>query len=242
MLEFLEQAFGQDVLFQIECFLRIICSGICGLAIGYERKKRGKGAGIRTHLVVALAAALMMVVSKYGFSDVDKIAKDIADCRIDPSRLASQIVTGVGFLGAGMIYFHHGNVTGLTTAAGIWATSGVGMAIGSGMYFMGIATTIVIILAQMILHAKLNSSGALNEEHITFIIENTNEAVTSITTLIRNNLVKVDNMVYVPIDNNMIEISISVSGENTIYADELIKAVNQNLHIKSVKLNSEMKV
>lgn len=133
--------------------VRIIVSGICGCLIGYERKVRSKGAGVRTHCVVACAAALMMIISKYAFYDVAMQGMMLgADVRLDPSRVASTIVSGVGFLGAGTIFVHKNKISGLTTAAGIWATSGVGMAIGSGLYVVGIAATIIIVLSQVLLH------------------------------------------------------------------------------------------
>jgi len=132
---------------------RIFLAGICGMMIGLERKNRLKEAGIRTHFVVACGAALMMTVSKYAFYDVIKSGiLEGADIRLDPSRIASTIASGIGFLGAGMIFVHKNTITGLTTAAGIWATSGVGMAIGAGMYFVGIATTVIILIAQIVLH------------------------------------------------------------------------------------------
>ena len=134
---------------------RIVIAGMCGLAIGYERKNRSKEAGIRTHFIVACAAALMMIVSKYGFYDLIKMAAlDGVDVRLDPSRIASCIVSGVGFLGAGMIFVHRQTVKGLTTAAGIWATAGIGMAIGSGLYIVGIIFTLLIYFAQIILHSN----------------------------------------------------------------------------------------
>lgn len=135
--------------------VRIVVAGICGCLIGYERKVRSKGAGIRTHCVVACAAALMMIISKYAFYDVAIEGMLIgADIRLDPSRVASTIVSGVGFLGAGTIFVNKNKISGLTTAAGIWATSGVGMAIGSGLYVVGIAATIIIVLSQVLLHMK----------------------------------------------------------------------------------------
>lgn len=133
--------------------VRIIVAGICGILIGYERTVRSKGAGVRTHCVVACAAALMMIISKYAFYDVAMEGMLMgADVRLDPSRVASTIVSGVGFLGAGTIFVHKNKISGLTTAAGIWATSGVGMAIGSGLYVVGIAATIIIVLSQVLLH------------------------------------------------------------------------------------------
>lgn len=138
---------------QLEYILRIVLAGICGMIIGVERKNRSKEAGIRTHFVVACGAAIMMVVSKYAFFDV--ISKGIyegVEVRLDPSRVASTIASGIGFLGAGMIFVHKNTITGLTTAAGIWATSGVGMAIGAGLYAIGIVATVVILSAQILLH------------------------------------------------------------------------------------------
>ncbi|CAK7078899.1 MAG: hypothetical protein EUB_03953 [Eubacterium sp.] len=91
------------LLWEMELFARVVVAGICGAVIGYERQNRLKEAGIRTHLIVALGAALMMVVSKYGFSDI--IGQN--GVALDPSRIAAQIVTGVGFLGAGIIFVHN---------------------------------------------------------------------------------------------------------------------------------------
>ena len=132
--------------------LRMIIAGCCGFVIGLERKNRSKEAGVRTHAVVACASALMMVISKYGFSDT---AANIAGMRgADGARIAAQVVSGIGFLGAGMIFVHKNTITGLTTAAGVWATAGVGLAIGAGMYVVGICAAIIIVLTQIILHGN----------------------------------------------------------------------------------------
>ena len=233
---------NQEILFQLECILRIVLSGLCGLVVGYERKRRGKGAGTRTHLVVALASALMMIVSKYGFSDMAKVAAGVYDTRLDPSRLASQIVTGVGFLGAGMIYFNRGTITGLTTAAGIWATSGVGMAIGAGMYFIGILTTIIMIVAQTILHQNIRLSGIKVEEQITFVIENTDEAVNYVQNILTENNLSADNMSYNSIDNDLVEIEIYTSSVNHLTVNKLLTLTRGNTYIKSVKFNTDNKI
>lgn len=233
---------NQEIMFQLECILRIVLSGLCGLVVGYERKRRGKGAGTRTHLVVALASALMMIVSKYGFSDMAQVAADVYDTRLDPSRLASQIVTGVGFLGAGMIYFNRGTITGLTTAAGIWATSGVGMAIGAGMYFIGILTTIIMIVAQTILHQNIKLSGIKVEEQITFVIENTDEAVNYVQNILTENNLSADNMSYNSIDNDLVEIEIYTSSVNHLTVNKLLTLTRGNTYIKSVKFNTDNKI
>ncbi len=143
---------------QLQYILRILAACLCGICIGLERKNRAKEAGVRTHCVVACGAALMMIISKYAFFDL--ITGDLsggADVRLDPSRVASTIASGIGFLGAGMIFVHRNTITGLTTAAGIWATSGVGMALGAGMYTVGFAATGIIILVQVVFHMNRRS-------------------------------------------------------------------------------------
>lgn len=122
----------------LEILIKLSVSCICGLLIGLERSSKHKEAGLKTHAIVALTATLMMIISKYGFSDINKY---------DASRVAAQIVSGIGFLGAGIIFVKDENkVSGLTTAAGIWGTTGVGMAIGAGMYFLGLISSMFLIL------------------------------------------------------------------------------------------------
>lgn len=130
--------------------LRMVIAVVCGAAIGFERMKRQKEAGIRTHIIVALGSALMMIVSKYGFFDV--IVNDSVS--VDASRVAANIITGISFLGSGIIIFK-GYVKGLTTAAGVWVTSGIGMAIGAGMYGVGIMGTALLLLIQVLIHKFL---------------------------------------------------------------------------------------
>ena len=132
-----------------ECLLRIFLAALCGLVIGFERKARLKEAGVRTHLIVALGAALITIVSKYGFFDLALFAEGI---QADPTRIAAQIVSGVGFLGAGMIFMRHRTLTGLTTAAGIWTTAGIGMAVGCGLYAVSLFSTALVVLTQLMLH------------------------------------------------------------------------------------------
>lgn len=140
-------------LWDLELIGRLVLAGVCGLLIGYERQKRSKVAGVRTHCVVACAAALMMILSKYAYSDMPELYGDLV--KVDPSRIASGVVSGIGFLGAGMIFMNKKTTTGLTTAAGIWATAGVGMAVGAGMYVVGLASALIILLIQVVFH--LNS-------------------------------------------------------------------------------------
>ena len=139
--------------------IRMLISCILGIAIGFERNNRAKEAGVRTHCIVACASAMMMIISKYGFEDLLRF-ETAADVRLDPSRMAQGIVTGVGFIGAGIIYVQRSNIRGLTTAAGLWATSGIGMAIGGGMYVIGISGTMIILAAQLLLHKNSKFMGS----------------------------------------------------------------------------------
>lgn len=125
--------------------LNILLAVVLGFAIGYERKLRYKEAGIRTHTIVCAGSALIMVVSKYGFGD---------SIEADASRVAAQIVSGIGFLGAGIIIYRKHEIHGLTTAAGVWATSDIGMAADAGMYIVAAGATVVLIGVQCIFHIK----------------------------------------------------------------------------------------
>ena len=118
-----------------EMVLRLALAGVRGGVIGAEREYRGKVAGTRTHLLVALGSALMLLVSRYGFSDPG-----------DSGRVAAQIVSGIGFIGAGAIMVDRQSVHGLTTAAGIWVAAGIGMATAAGLYGLAIATTILALI------------------------------------------------------------------------------------------------
>ena len=127
--------------------LRIFVAGLMGALIGLEREYRSKEAGYRTHFLVALGSALMMIVSQYGFNDV--LEADLV--RLDPSRIAAQVVSGIGFIGAGTIILQKQIIRGLTTAAGIWATAGIGLAVGAGMYGIGIVATALVLLGLEVL-------------------------------------------------------------------------------------------
>jgi len=179
-----------DYFKEIEFLLRILLSAICGGVVGYERKNRGKGAGIRTHIIVAVASCLMMIVSQYGFADFfEFMSKKTTnfELRLDPSRAAAQIVSGVGFLGAGMIFVQKKMVTGLTTAAGVWAISGIGMAIGGGMYILGIACSVIIVIIQVILHKDIKFLKLTSEAPMTIILTEEAGAIEKITEVFNEN-------------------------------------------------------
>ena len=126
--------------------LRLLVAGILGAIIGLDREYRAKEAGYRTHFLVSLGSALIMIVSQYGFQEIIKESS----VTLDPSRVAAQVVSGIGFIGAGTIIFQKQIVRGLTTAAGIWATAGIGLAVGAGMYTISIAATLLTLAVNAI--------------------------------------------------------------------------------------------
>ncbi|MCD8046262.1 MAG: MgtC/SapB family protein [Clostridiales bacterium] len=156
----------------MDFFARIVVACLCGACIGIERSQRLKEAGVRTHFIVCAAAALMMIVSKYGFADLIDLGGEFLDGTkgADPSRIAAQVVSGVGFLGAGVIFRNGSTIKGITTAAGIWATAGIGLAVGSGMYVLGVFTTAVIIVLQIIMHKFKLGADSLETNQLKFTV------------------------------------------------------------------------
>ena len=121
--------------------LRLFLAGLMGGLIGFEREFRAKEAGIRTHFIVALGSALFMIISQYAFAG-----------RFDASRVAAQVVSGIGFIGAGVIIFQKNVVRGVTTASGLWVAAAIGLACGAGMYPVAVAATVMTVLCLEMMH------------------------------------------------------------------------------------------
>ena len=142
-----------------EFFLRIFIAAILGGLIGLEREYRAKDAGFRRHFLVALGSALFMILSQFGFDtslNLDRTAS------LDPSRIASQVVKGIGFIGAGLIIFQRNVIRGLTTAAGLWVTSAIGLTCGAGLYTLAFATTALVLLCLEVLNVIMRRLGTRN--------------------------------------------------------------------------------
>lgn len=187
---------------QLELIARLIVAAICGYIIGFERNTHKKEAGIRTHIIVSIASCLMMEISKYGFADIGDF---------DGARLAAQVVSGIGFLGAGMIFVQKNSVKGLTTAAGIWATSGIGMAIGGGMYVIGVVTTVLIMLLQVLFHKRINFLRHLSFETIIFHMKDCPEAIDVAQKLLSENNLSCNDLSYFKKEGDFIRIEMQVS-------------------------------
>lgn len=135
---------------------RLVLAALFGTITGLDREYREKEAGFRTHFLVSLGSALMMIVSQYGFSEI--LTHD--GVSLDPSRIAAQVVSGIGFIGAGTIIFNHQIVRGLTTAASLWATAGIGLTAGAGMSWLALAATILTLVALEGLSLVFRSLGS----------------------------------------------------------------------------------
>ena len=159
----------------LDFFIRILAACLCGAGIGFERSKRYKEAGIRTHIIVCCGAALLMVVSKYGFADLTSPEGVLFNGvrGADPARIAAQVVSGIGFLGAGVIFKHGSTIRGLTTAAGLWTTAGIGLALGAGMYSVGIFTAVLLALIQVLMHRFAVGMDSQLYRHLEFTVYNT---------------------------------------------------------------------
>lgn len=142
-----------------EYFIRILIASLMGGLIGLEREYRAKEAGFRTHFLVGLGSALFMILSQYGF---DSLLDGSPNVSVDPSRIASQVVTGIGFIGAGIIIFQKNVIRGLTTAAGLWVTSAIGMTCGAGLYMLATATTVLVLICLEVLNVILQRFGTRN--------------------------------------------------------------------------------
>ena len=146
--------------------VRLLLATLLGSVIGFEREYHAKEAGVRTHLLVALGSCLFMIISVYGFDfmlDRDHVS-------FDPSRIASQVVTGIGFIGAGTIILQKQMVRGLTTAAGLWVTAAIGLACGNGMYVIAVVTTAIVLISLGLINVYLPYISQ-KERRITFLAE-----------------------------------------------------------------------
>lgn len=127
-----------------ELLLRLVIGGLLGGIIGFEREMRSKGAGFRTHFLVALGSTLLAVISGHGYYEVVQLHPGMS---YDSTRIAAQIVSGIGFIGAGLIIFQKNVIHGITTAAGLWVTAAIGIACGVGFYTHAVVATVMVLLA-----------------------------------------------------------------------------------------------
>ncbi len=211
---------------QGELFIRLVFAGFCGALIGLERSIRRKDAGIKTHIILALGAALFMIVSQVGFANLTLSPEFSADA----SRIASNIVTGVSFLCAGVIFVRGASVKGLTTATGIWSTAGIGMAAGAGMYGITLFATLLILLIQILLNKVSNRI----ETHYSLEVEIQNVDEIPLDSIIKE--------LSEQVKANPNSIKLNQNGENSTYklTFNIVHTINEIEVIESLKKNKNV--
>ena len=166
----------------LEFFIRIVLAAVLGALVGLERSKRQKEAGVRTHCIIACTSALFMILSKYAF--VDLVSVDGLR-GADPARIAAQVVSGISFLGAGVIFKNGNSIRGLTTAAGMWGTAAVGMAIGAGLYWVGLIETAVLVVIQIVFHRFPVGADALTTQELVVELADSDELLARFDELVK---------------------------------------------------------
>lgn len=216
---------------QLEFLLRLVIAALCGSVIGYERKNRLKEAGVRTHMIVALGAALIMIVSKNGFTDILSPSLIV----LDPSRIAAQIVSGIGFLGAGMIFIRRQAINGLTTAAGIWTTAGIGMAIGAKLYFIGISATILVLLVQIILHKNFAWLHLPAAEQLDIEFDENADAISLVQEKFAANHIEIINIKAKKTSNGLLDVKLFVKLPRGYDISGLMNLFKDNPHVRAIE-------
>ena len=219
---------------QLEFVLRILLSSICGMFIGWERERRLKSAGLRTHMLVALASSLMMVISKYAFMDIVYLSS----VQVDASRVAAGVVQAIGFLGAGVIFVRKDNIVGVTTAAGLWATVGIGLTIGSGLYVLGIACTALIILIQLIVHRGEHKSFNSNNGSVEINLTKYNLTLEEVREKIEKFGLLLKNVTIAKNDKGDVVLTASIISVNSNSSSEVIKNLQSLGFIDTIEIYS----
>jgi putative Mg2+ transporter-C (MgtC) family protein len=207
-----------DLAFQIDIALRLLLAAVLGAVIGFEREIHEHPAGMRTHLLVCLGSAAFTVISIYGFG-----SPDVAD----PSRVAAQIVTGIGFLGAGAIIKYGTSVRGLTTAASLWATAGVGMGVGAGWWFVGIVVTAIVVFSLWPLNRVLARIRGQGPHPMRFRLQAQRlEALGEVTRVLTAHRVEIGEINSQRIGKGHYEIELQVRVPESLGQDDLVQQLS----------------
>lgn len=215
-----------------EILLRLSLAAVFGAAIGIERERKEWSAGLRTHMMVCVGSALMMLVSSFGFSDT----YGMEDITLDPSRVAAQIISGIGFIGAGTILFlKPATVLGLTTASGLWTVAGIGMATGGGMYFAASATTVLALLILWGLHPiQKKFSGKFNQKCLTIITKSRVSPKTIIDEFLKERTIDYSNFTITK-SNKAVTIELRLTrSNNQPLLMEIVETLSDNPDIKKI--------
>lgn len=214
-----------------EILIRLALASLFGALIGLERERKDWAAGLRTHMLVSVGSCLIMIVSAFGFADI----LGTEHVSLDPSRVAAQVVSGIGFIGAGTILFlKQGAVRGLTTAAGLWTVAAIGLATGGGLYFAAGATTIIALIILWVLqpierayskrfkHKTLRVVTTLDADTTSLLNDLFNRFQTKITDFSLNRIG--DEFVY----------QMKIDNSNLDSIDDLLRELKKNSSVKEI--------
>ena len=217
----------------LEFLIRLLLSAGLGALVGLERSKRQKEAGVRTHCIIACTSALFMILSKYAFVDTAIGADGLRGA--DPARIAAQVVSGISFLGAGVIFKNGNSIRGLTTAAGMWGTAAIGMAVGAGMYWLGLIEAAILVAIQIILHRFPVGADALTTQEILVEMEDTPELQAQFDALLKahNGQVVESSLSR---DEGYLRMEITAKLEPPITHDEALAFMKDNSGVRKVSV------
>ena len=217
----------------LEFLIRLLLSAGLGALVGLERSKRQKEAGVRTHCIIACTSALFMILSKYAFVDTAIGADGLRGA--DPARIAAQVVSGISFLGAGVIFKNGNSIRGLTTAAGMWGTAAIGMAVGAGMYWLGLIEAAILVAIQIILHRFPVGADALTTQEILVEMEDTAELQAQFDALLQSHNGQVVES-SLSRDEGYLRMEITAKLEPPITHDEALAFMKDNSGVRKVSV------
>ena len=217
----------------LEFLIRLLLSAALGALVGLERSKQQKEAGVRTHCIIACTSALFMILSKYAFVDTAIGADGLRGA--DPARIAAQVVSGISFLGAGVIFKNGNSIRGLTTAAGMWGTAAIGMAVGAGMYWLGLIEAAILVAIQIILHRFPVGADALTTQEILVEMEDTPELQAQFDALLQSHNGQVVES-SLSRDEGYLRMEITAKLEPPITHDEALAFMKDNSGVRKVSV------
>ncbi|MBX7061553.1 MAG: MgtC/SapB family protein [Pyrinomonadaceae bacterium] len=218
-----------------EIAIRLLLAALLGSVVGLDRERLERGAGLRTHMLVAVGSAVFMLVSAYGFADVLGHQNVV----LDPSRVAAQVVSGIGFLGAGTIILRKEIVHGLTTAASLWAVAAIGLATGGGLYLAAVAATFVVLFILLAVkplerHLFLNR----RPRTLTLTIERTEFTLSSLESAIESADLHMQSIVFQPGDEQTEIVQLTVDRVTPDKVAALIDSLRDTQGVKEIRRDS----
>ena len=225
-----------DVLFkdnmELECIIRMVCALLSGFALGLERSKHGKAAGIRTYMLVAIGACIFAFASKYGFADCLGARK-----QVDIARISANIVTGVSFLGAGTIYVRSDRVTGVNTAAGIWVMAAIGTTFGLGMYKIALIATLYMIGIQVVFQGTMTRHMNVKvPEKIDIIMDSSEKSLNKVLKVFEDYDMEIETTSIKRHKGDFLQYSFEVNMPESLPVIDVVNAVSSFKNVQSVDM------